>query len=272
MKFGRYFLAVFVLAFAIFNSACYEQANRGEVVVRVVRGRVDKVLRPEDGWNSTVTYIGDEYPRVSLTSYVRPIELHVMTKDNAKVKIPVNLQAHLFSDDASIKAHLDKWGLNEEERGTKYFRAIETLISAQGRDAAIKHDAYSLLANQEQIQKDIENGVREEFKTTLHTELEWVKVSSAPQFEDDRITQAAAQTVANQQLKRAAEASLAAAQVDNERKKLEAAVFQNPAMLDLKKLELQLEITRAMADGIAKHQGPLVLGSGNQQLQVPLVK
>ena len=48
--------------------------------------------------------------------------------------------------------------------------------------------------------------------------------------------------------------------------------YSSPALLEIKKLELTLEIERARADGIKGHNGPLtiVFGDGKGlQLQVP---
>lgn len=76
--------------------------------------------------------------------------------------------------------------------------------------------------------------------------------------------------VANGKLKEAAEAALAAAKVDAEQKQVQAQTFANPAMLQIKMLELRLAIEQARAEGIAKHQGTLILGNSDSQLQLQL--
>ncbi|MBA3322097.1 MAG: hypothetical protein H0T45_11720, partial [Pyrinomonadaceae bacterium] len=48
--------------------------------------------------------------------------------------------------------------------------------------------------------------------------------------------------------------------------------YANPALLDIKRLEMQLEIERARSEGVKSHQGPLTImygGTPNLQLQVP---
>lgn len=105
-------------------------------------------------------------------------------------------------------------------------------------------------------------------KQQLNLTLQSIQIIGRPDFLDDRIETAASQVVANSKLKEAAEAALAAAKVESERKLLEAASFSNPALLQIKLLELKLQIEQARADGIAKHQGTLVLGNNDTQLQL----
>jgi hypothetical protein len=93
-----------------------------------------------------------------------------------------------------------------------------------------------------------------------------------PDFLDDRIEAAASEVVANEKQKQAEEAKLEAAKISAQTKQIEAATFANPALLEIKKLELQLEIERARADGVRSHQGPLTImygGGPGVQLQIP---
>ena len=102
--------------------------------------------------------------------------------------------------------------------------------------------------------------------------MESVQIGN-PDFLDDRIEQAASAVVANEKQKQAEEARLAAAEVGAKTKQIEATTYANPALLEIKKLELQLEIERARADGIKGHQGPLTVVFGQTgtglQLQTP---
>ncbi len=92
-----------------------------------------------------------------------------------------------------------------------------------------------------------------------------------PDFLDDRVEAAASGVVANEKQKQAEEARLEAAKVAAQTKQIEALTFANPALLEIKKLELALEIERARADGIKNHQGALTImyGQPGVQLQVP---
>ena len=89
--------------------------------------------------------------------------------------------------------------------------------------------------------------------------------------EDPASVFAASGVVANEKQKQAEEARLEAAKVAAQTKQIEAATFANPALLEIKKLELQLEIERARSEGIKSHQGPLTImyGQPGVQLQVP---
>jgi multidrug resistance efflux pump len=94
-----------------------------------------------------------------------------------------------------------------------------------------------------------------------------------PDFLDYRIEAAASGVVANEKQKQAEEARLEAAKIAAQTKQIEAATYANPALLDIKKLELQLEIEKARAEGIRSHNGPLTImygaGGTGVQLQVP---
>ncbi len=93
-----------------------------------------------------------------------------------------------------------------------------------------------------------------------------------PDFLDDRIEAAASGVVANEKQKQAEEARLEAAKIAAQTKQIEALTYANPALLDIKRLEMQLEIERARAEGIRNHQGPLTImyGTGaGVQVQVP---
>jgi hypothetical protein len=97
-----------------------------------------------------------------------------------------------------------------------------------------------------------------------------VQIIGRPDFVDDRIEQAASAVVANQKAKEAAEADLARAKVEAEKKQVEAQTFNNPALLQIKLLELRLDIERARAEGIAKHQGALTIVNGTNDTQIQL--
>lgn len=259
-----------LILFSCLVLAGCEHANEGTVKVRVLRGKIDKIIKPADQWVSTVNQFGDEYYSVNLKSVTRHVDIDATSKDNAELRIPVNVTIHILPDDSSILAHLRRFGLEEEERGTNYFRLLEGQVSTAGKNAITKFDAYELLANQQNIQKEIQDTLAPLFRTQLETELESVQVLGRPEFKDQRIPSAAAAVVANQKAKEASIAALEAAKVDNERKQLEATMFQNPQMLKIKELELQTQIEQARAEGIKGHQGALTIiyGPANSLMQL----
>ncbi|HEX8190414.1 MAG TPA: hypothetical protein VF586_18800, partial [Pyrinomonadaceae bacterium] len=128
-----------------------------------------------------------------------------------------------------------------------------------------------IYANQEAIQKRIIETLRPQLAGQLQQTLESVQIGN-PDFLDDRIEAAASGVVANEKQKQAEEARLEAAKIAAQTKQIEAATYANPALLEIKKLELQLDIERARSEGIRSHQGPLTImyGSGaGVQVQVP---
>lgn len=262
-------LGLFLL-FGCFGLVGCTNANEGTVRVRTIRGKIDKVIRPDDQWVATVNQLGDEYYDVNIKSVTRHIEIAATSKDNAELSIPVNLTIHILPDDASVIAHLRRFGLDETERGTNYFRLLEGHASTAGKSAITQFDAYELLANQQNIQNIIDKTLKPIFKEQLETELESVQVLGRPEFKDRRIPEAASAVVANQKAKEASLAALEAAKVDNDRKQLEAKMFENPQMLKIKELELQKDIETARADGIKGHQGPLTIIYGGTSSSMQL--
>ena len=174
------------------------------------------------------------------------------------------------SDDESIKAYIRKFGLEEEERKTRMTQILVGQANTETKNAVASYEAYGLLASQEAIQKRLINSLTPILKQQLLLTLESIQIIGRPDFLDDRIEQAASAVVANQKAKEAAEADLARAKVEAEKKQVEASTLANPQTFAIRQLELQLEIERARADGIKGHQGPLTIvnGAANPQIQL----
>ena len=148
---------------------------------------------------------------------------------------------------------------------------LKGLVQTEARNSFADYGAYEIYANQEQIQKRIVESLRPQLAGQLLLVTESVQIGN-PDFIDDRIEAAASGVVANEKQKQAEEARLEAAKIAAQTKQIEAATFANPALLEIKKLELQLEIERARAEGIRNHQGPLTImygGGAGVQVQVP---
>jgi hypothetical protein len=262
-------LLVLILLFTLLTMAC-TNSTEGSVKVQVIRGQISRIIKPQDGWVTTVTTVGDEYYDIDLRSFTEKVEVNASTKDNAAFKIVVAVTAHVMSDDDSIKAYVRKFGLDPKERQERKNDILVGHVSTETKNAGAGFDAYALLANQESIQKSITSALTVIFKNQLYLEVESVQILGRPDFLDDRIEQAASEVVANSKLKEAAQAALEAARVDAEKKQVEAKTYSDPALLKIKLLELQYEIERARAEGMAKHQGALTIvnGQANTQLQI----
>lgn len=146
-------------------------------------------------------------------------------------------------------------------------------MQTEARNSFADYGAYEIYANQEQIQKRILESLRPQIGNQLLLVTESVQIGN-PDFLDDRVEAAASGVVANEKQKQAEEARLEAAKVAAQTKQIEAQTFANPALLEIKRLELQLEIERARSEGIRNHQGPLTIlyGQPGVQLQVPTTK
>ena len=268
MRFVMILFIVLVMAGSL--SGCVTNATEGAVQVQVVRGQINRIIKPADGWVGTLTTVGDDYYNIDLRSFTENVDVGASTKDNAALKISIAVTAHVIPEDDSIKAYVRKFGLEQKERHDRRNAILMGHVNTETKNAVAGFDAYSLLANQESIQKSITNSLTSIFKQQLLLELESVQIIGRPDFVDDRIELAASSVVANQKAKEAAEADLARAKVEAEKKQVEALTFNNPALLQIKLLEMRLDIERARADGIAKHQGPLTIVNGATDTQIQL--
>ena len=189
------------------------------------------------------------------------IIVQAQSKDNARLKLGVQMTYHLKNDDQSIIEHLTQYGLDEKSRNGKFNTILSGHIATETRNAVANFDAYSLMANQETIQKTIEDRLREILSSKLRQDLVSVQITSAPDFENDNIETAASQVVANTKLKEAATAAQDAARIETETKRIQAQTFDNPKMLELELRKLRVQ----EAEAWGKHQGSLVF-AGNSPL------
>ena len=261
-------LALLIGAGVAFANIKYTQ--EGTVKVVTYFGRIERVYRPEDGWFTTLAP-GRQAYEVNIKSFTETAPVRVTSKDNAALQVEISLTA--FTDPSKIEEYVRKYGFTEDERHRRRSEILKGLMQTEARNAFSEYGTYDIYANQEQIQKRIIDSLRPQLATQLLLVTESVQIGN-PDFLDDSIERAASGVVANQKMKQAEEARLEAAKIAAQTKQIEAATFANPALLEIKKLELQLEIERARADGIRSHQGPLTImygaGSGTGvQLQVP---
>jgi hypothetical protein len=185
--------------------------------------------------------------------------------------LQVEISITAFTDPAKIEEYVRKYGFIEDERHRRRNEILKGLVQTEARNAFADYGAYEIYANQEGIQKQIVESLRPQLANQLQLVTESVQVGN-PDFLDDRIEAAASGVVANEKQKQAEEARLEAAKIAAQTKQIEALTYANPALLDIKRLELQLEIERARADGIRNHQGALTImygGGQGVQLQVP---
>lgn len=259
-------LLVLIGAGAAFANINYTQEGTVKVVTSF--GRIERVYRPEDGWFTTLAPGRQSY-EVNIKSFTEKTPVRVTSKDNAALQVEISVTA--FTDPQHVEDYVRKYGFDEAQRHTRRNEILHGLIQTEARNAFAEYGAYEIYANQESIQKRIFDTLKPQLFGQLQLVTESVQIGN-PDFLDDRIEAAASGVVANEKQKQAEEARLEAAKIAAQTKQIEALTYANPALLDIKRLEMQLEIERARAEGIRNHQGPLTImygGGAGVQVQVP---
>jgi hypothetical protein len=243
-------------------------AQEGTVKVLTKWGAIERVYSPQDGWFTTLAPGRKSY-EVNIKSFTLSAPVRVTSKDNAALQVDIAVTA--FINASRVTEYVRKYGFSEDDRHARRDEILKGLIQTEARNAFADYGAYDIYANQEQIQKRIVDSLTPKLESQLLMTVESVQIGN-PDFLDDRIEAAASGVVANEKLKQAEEARLEAAKISAQTKQIEAQTFSNSALLEIKKLELALEVERARADGIKNHQGPLTIMYGpgaGVQVQVP---
>lgn len=273
---GKWFIAGLVLiAFSLIIGASITYANikyaqEGTVQVVTRWGAIERIYAPADGWFTTIAPGRKSY-EVNVKSFTETAPVRVTSKDNAALQVEISVTA--YTDPNRVADYVRKYGFLEEERHRRRTEILKGIVQTEARNSFADYGAYEIYANQEQIQRRILESLRPQIGNQLLLITESVQIGN-PDFLDDRVEAAASGVVANEKQKQAEEARLEAAKVAAQTKQIEAQTFANPALLEIKKLELQLEIERARSEGIKSHQGPLTImyGQPGVQLQVPISK
>ena len=268
-----YFIASVVLIVAVLlvgimvTYSNIKYAQEGTVQVVTKWGAIERIYTPSDGWFTTIAPGRKSY-EVNIKSFTESAPVRVTSKDNAALQVDISLTA--YTDPAKIAEYVRKYGFSEEERHRRRSEILKGIVQTEARNSFADYGAYEIYANQELIQKRILDSLRPQLGSQLLLVTESVQIGN-PDFLDDRVEAAASGVVANEKQKQAEEARLEAAKVAAQTKQIEAQTFANPALLEIKKLELALEIERARADGIKNHQGALTImyGTPGVQMQVP---
>jgi hypothetical protein len=261
---NKILVAMCLISIVLTQAGCWVTADEGTVQVQTVYGKISRIIRASDGGVYTFQTLGDDYYPVNLRAKTEEIEINASSKDNAALVMKVAVTYHVGDRDDNIMAYVRKFGLDDKERADRLGQILRGQVNTETKNSIANFDAYALLANQEQIQKGLQETLRPIFSQHLLVDLESVQIIGRPDFIDDKIEQSASQVVANQKLKEASQAALEAAKIDAERKQVEAQTYANSALLELRKLELQREIAEAWS----KHQGTLVLGDSKTTVQV----
>jgi len=273
MKNNKWFwfgLLPIVASLTIASALAYSNikyASEGTVQVVTKWGAIERIYTPSDGWFTTIAPGRKSY-EVNVKSFTESAPVRVTSRDNAALQVEISVTA--YSDPNKVADYVRKYGFSEEERHRRRNEILKGIVQTEARNSFADYGAYEIYANQEQIQKRILESLRPQIGSQLLLVTESVQIGN-PDFLDDRVEAAASGVVANEKQKQAEEARLDAAKVAAQTKQIEAETFANPALLEIKKLELQLEIERARSEGIRNHQGPLTImyGQPGVQVQVP---
>lgn len=258
----RHYSLFLLVALVVTQTGCWVTAREGTVQVRTINDRIDRIIRPEDGGVYSWNVWWDEYYPVSLQAKTNEIDVTASSKDNAALTLKVSVTYHTAGSNEAIEAYVRKFGLDEKARADRFTPILSGQVNTETKNAIAEFDAYGILANQESIQNKIKEKLTPIFQNQMFLELESVQIIGRPDFLDDRIEQAASAVVANQKLKEANQALLEAARIEQEKKQVEAQTYANPALLEIRKLELQKEIAAEWR----QHQGTLVFGGNSPVL------
>jgi len=257
---------VLVVVGVIYSNLEYTQEGTVKVVTKW--GAIERVYTASDGWFTTLAP-GREAHEVTLKSFTEKATARVTSRDNAALQVEIAVTA--YTDPGRVAEYVRKYGFNQEERHKRRNEILAGMIQTEARNAFADYNAYEIYANQEGIQKRIVEALKPQLGNQLMLIMESVQIGN-PDFLDDRIEQAASAVIANEKQKQAEQAKLEAAKITALTKEIEARTYANPALLEIKRLELMLEIERVRAEGIKGHQGPLTVVNGTGagvQLQVP---
>lgn len=237
------------------------QPEVNTVQVQTVWGKPTKVIRPPGIW--TLTTLGDDYYDIALTQDYGETVLNSSTKDNARFTWKIKYTYTLINDDAAIMSHVTQYGIDPEKRKAMLQGTISQLVLKAYEIETKNYPAYDLSENILSIQANVANALKETVKNTCQISFVTLAAEGNPDFADDNIEFAASRVVANQKAVEAATAGLEADKIDQQRQQIQANILKDPALRDIKMLEMQERIERARAEGIKGHNGPLTIIYGN---------
>lgn len=254
-----------VLFGTMFFTGCWETAQVGTVKVQTIWDKPTKVIRGGEtvsSWNT----MWDDYYVIDGRVETEEVEVAASTKDNAalNLKMAVSYEVDTSTDD-NVFGYITAFGIDEKTRNERKDRILRGQISTEAKNVISEFDAYSLLANQEIVQKQVFEKLQP-IMASNRLKIASVQITGRPDFVDDRIETSASAVVANQKLRDAAVAEQEAVKINTETQRIKAQQFENPKMYAIEMQKLKVEEARAWS----AHQGTLVLGGNGSNTMVPL--
>lgn len=259
-------LVTLILAVASLTGCSYAE-EQGTVSVETSYGKIVAIHEPGESF-SCMGYGCQEYD-VDLRDHLDGVPCFGVTSDNIPFYMKVNVVHKPIKD--KLSEHLTLFGLDKDTRSSKRWGVLEQYVSNACRNATSgKYNAYELRSKQSEILGTMYAELVPKLDEGMKLHLSSVGMETQPQFQDSRIDDAANAVVAAQKQKEAEDALKAAANVRAERQQIEAKIYANPLAYKIEELKLLKEIEQVRADGIARHQGTLILGSPGVSTQVQL--
>lgn len=279
MKKYKILVLASIIGLLSISTGCNYAQEQGTVSVEVTAGKVVKIHEPGDTYSTLGAYT-TAY-EVDIRQHMDGVDIQGVTKDNAPFYMKIDIvykPIHIVGvgpDQDPLTRYIQAFGLDDEGRAARRWGVLSQLVKNAARDAASgKYDAYELRANQAKVLTDIQQELVDKFKNELFCEISSVGMEVQPQFSDPKIDEAANNVVAAKKQKDAEQAWKDAAQIRLEKQQIENQVWaSSPQAFELEKLKWQAGMIRDFADGIAKHQGTLILDPAAMrqlQLQSPL--
>lgn len=263
----KHLIGILIITLAITSGACSYAEEQGTVQVETSYGQIVAIHEP--GQTFSCWGYGCEEYSVDLRDHPDSVDCSGVTSDNIPFYMKVNVVHKPIKD--SLKEHLSQYGLDKETRASKRWAVVKQHVQNACRNSTSgKYTAYDLRAKQGEILASIQVELGPKFRDEMKLHLSSVGMEIQPQFADPRIDDAANSVVAAQKQKEAEDALKAAADVRAERQQIEAKIYANPLAYKIEELKLLKEIEQVRAEGIARHQGTLILGQTGvtPQLQI----
>ena len=256
-----------MVLFAVISTACSYATEQGTVQVETSYGKIVAIHQPGETF-SCWGYGCDEYS-VDLRDHMDGVDCNGVTMDNIPFYMKVDVVHKPLPE--SVKDYISLFGADPEIRNAKRWAVLKQHVGNACRNATSgRYNAYDLRAKQSEVLASIYNELLPKLKDEMKLHLSSVGMEIQPQFTDPRIDEAANSVVAAQKQKQAEEALKNAADIRAQRQQVEAQIFANPNAMKIEELKLMLEIEKVRAQGIAQHQGTLILGNNGAvpQLQI----
>lgn len=258
---------VLLFAVALLSVGCSYAEEQGTVQVETSYGQIVAIHEPGQTF-SCWSYGCEEYS-VDLRDHPDGVDCSGVTSDNIPFFMKVNVVHKPIKE--NLKEHLTQYGLDKETRASKRWSVLKQHVQNACRNATSgRYSAYDLRAKQGDIVSAIYHELLPKLKDEMKLHLSSVGMEIQPQFADSRIDDAANAVVAAQKEKEAEEARKAAADIKAERQQVEAKIYANPLAYKIEELKLLKEIEQVRAEGIARHQGTLILGQTGVTPQIQL--